>query len=412
MSDNNTIQFASRMEQLPPYLFGMINGIKMKKRMRGEDVIDLGMGNPTDPTPKRVVEKICDVVRDPRNHRYPVAHGLKNLRAEIARFYSREYEVALDSESEVICTIGSKEGISHLCLAIVGPGDTVIVPTPAFPIHIYASIIAGGSVIRIPLDSEEAFLASIAGLYSTLVPRPKVVMLNYPHNPTGTVTSKEFFKEMIALAKQFGFIIVHDFAYGKITFDGYVAPSFMEIPGAIDVGVEFGSFSKSYNMAGWRIGYCVGNSILIQGLAKIKGYYDYGVFSPVQISGIVALRECDADVTRQAEIYEHRRDVLCRGLSRMGWTINTPKAGMFVWAKIPAPYDRMGSMNFALRMAERANVTMAPGIGFGDEGEGYLRIALVENEHRIRQALKQIKEALSMLDEEANPSLHAVASGQ
>ncbi|HEU20630.1 MAG TPA: aminotransferase class I/II-fold pyridoxal phosphate-dependent enzyme [Deltaproteobacteria bacterium] len=412
MSDNNTIQFASRMEQLPPYLFGMINGIKMKKRMRGEDVIDLGMGNPTDPTPKRVVEKICDVVRDPRNHRYPVAHGLKNLRAEIARFYSREYEVALDSESEVICTIGSKEGISHLCLAIVGPGDTVIVPTPAFPIHIYASIIAGGSVIRIPLDSEEAFLASIAGLYSTLVPRPKVVMLNYPHNPTGTVTSKEFFKEMIALAKQFGFIIVHDFAYGKITFDGYVAPSFMEIPGAIDVGVEFGSFSKSYNMAGWRIGYCVGNSILIQGLAKIKGYYDYGVFSPVQISGIVALRECDADVTRQAEIYEHRRDVLCRGLSRMGWTINTPKAGMFVWAKIPAPYDRMGSMNFALRMAERANVTMAPGIGFGDEGEGYLRIALVENEHRIRQALKQIKEALSMLDEEANPSLHAVAYGQ
>jgi len=412
MSDNNTIQFASRMEQLPPYLFGMINGIKMKKRMRGEDVIDLGMGNPTDPTPKRVVEKICDVVRDPRNHRYPVAHGLKNLRAEIARFYSREYEVALDSESEVICTIGSKEGISHLCLAIVGPGDTVIVPTPAFPIHIYASIIAGGSVIRIPLDSEEAFLASIAGLYSTLVPRPKVVMLNYPHNPTGTVTSKEFFKEMIALAKQFGFIIVHDFAYGKITFDGYVAPSFMEIPGAIDVGVEFGSFSKSYNMAGWRIGYCVGNSILIQGLAKIKGYYDYGVFSPVQISGIVALRECDADVTRQAEIYEHRRDVLCRGLSRMGWTINTPKAGMFVWAKIPAPYDRMGSMNFALRMAERANVTMAPGIGFGDEGEGYLRIALVENEHRIRQALKQIKEALSVLDEEANPSLHAVASGQ
>lgn len=412
MSDDGSIQFASRMEQLPPYLFGMINCIKMKKRMLGEDVIDLGMGNPSDPTPERVVEKLCDVVRDPRNHRYPVAHGLKNLREEIARFYSREYAVKLDSESEVICTIGSKEGISHLCLAIVGPGDTVVVPAPAFPIHIYASIIAGGSVIRIPLDSEEAFLTSIAGLCRTLVPRPKVVMLNYPHNPTGTVTSKEFFKEMVALAKRYEFIVVHDFAYGKITFDGYVAPSFMEIPGAIDVGVEFGSFSKSYNMAGWRIGYCVGNPGLIQGLAKIKGYYDYGIFSPVQISGIVALRECDSDVSRQAKIYEQRRDILCTGLRRMGWTIDTPKAGMFVWAKIPEPYDRMGSMNFALHMAERANVTMAPGIGFSDEGEGYLRIALVENEHRIRQALKQMKRVLSDLDDETAPPLHVVAAGQ
>jgi len=298
MSENGTVRFASRMEHLPPYLFGMINRIKMGKRMRGEDVIDLGMGNPTDPTPEPIVRKLCDVVQDPRSHRYPVAQGLRNLRKEITHFYRKDYGVALDGETEVICTVGSKEGISHLCLAIVGPGDNVLVPTPAFPIHIYASVIAGGNVIRIPLASEEDFLKRIAEICGSILPRPKVMMLNYPHNPTGTVTTKDFFKEIVRLARQYDFMVVHDFAYSKITFDGYVAPSFLEIPGAKEVGVEFGSFSKSYNMAGWRIGYCVGNASLIEGLAKIKGYYDYGVFSPVQISGIVALRECEDNVTR------------------------------------------------------------------------------------------------------------------
>lgn len=397
------------MNCLPPYLFGMINQIKMEKRMKGEDVIDLGMGNPTDPTPEPIVKKLCDVVQDPKSHRYPVAHGLRNLRREIAGFYRRDYGVDLDCESEVICTIGSKEGISHLCLAIVGPGDNVVVPAPAFPIHIYASVIAGGNVIKIPLGSDDLFLERIARVCESALPRPKVVMLNYPHNPTGIVTSKEFFKEIVALAKKYEFMVVQDFAYAKITFDGYVAPSFLEIPGAIDVGVEFGSFSKSYNMAGWRIGYCVGNSRLIQGLAKIKGYYDYGIFSPVQISGIVALRNCDAEVTRQAETYQKRRDILCKGLERMGWTVEKPRAGMFVWAKIPSPYDRMGSMKFALHMAEHANVTMAPGIGFGDEGEGYLRIALVENEHRIRQALKQMRRALLEIDECAEGRARKIA---
>jgi len=396
----STIRFAPRMNHLPPYLFGMINAIKMEKRMKGEDVIDLGMGNPIDPTPDPIVKKLCEVVQDPRSHRYPVAHGLRNLRREIASFYRKDYGVALESESEVICTIGSKEGISHLCLAIVGPGDNVLVPAPAFPIHVYASVIAGGTVIKIPLTSEDVFLEGIAQVCESNLYCPKVVILNYPHNPTGIVTTKDFFKAVVALAKKYEFMVVQDFAYAKITFDGYVAPSFLEIPGAKDVGVEFGSFSKSYNMAGWRIGYCVGNADLIGGLAKIKGYYDYGIFSPVQISGIVALRECDNDVTRQAEIYQRRRDILCRGLERMGWTVERPKAGMFVWAKIPPPYDQMGSMNFALYMAEHANVTMAPGIGFGEEGEGYLRIALVENEHRIRQAMKQMKRALSGFDHE------------
>jgi len=402
MYQDSIIQCAPRMAQLPPYLFGMINSMKMEKRMRGEDVIDLGMGNPIDPTPDPVIRKLCAVVQDPKSHRYPVATGLRNLRREIARHYQRDYGVALDSESEVICTIGSKEGISHLCLAIVGPGDTVLVPSPAFPIHIYASVIAGGNVLRIPLTSEAECIARIAQVCETFYPPPKVLMLNFPHNPTAALASVDFFREVVALAKRYGFMVVQDFAYAKITFDGYVAPSFLEIPGAIAVGVEFGSFSKSYNMAGWRIGYCVGNRTIIEALAKIKGYYDYGIFSPIQIAGIVALRECDATVSRQAGTYQKRRDILCHGLAQMGWEVEIPGAGMFVWVRIPPPYDSLGSMEFALRMIERANVAMAPGIGFGQEGEGYLRLALVENEHRLRQALKQFRQVLQEMDDSAS----------
>ena len=291
---------------------------------------------------------------------------------------------------EVICTIGSKEGISHLCLALIGPGDTVLVPTPAFPIHIYATIIAGGNVIRIPLASEEKFLERIATMCESLYPTPKVLILNYPHNPTATVASLELFREIVTLARKYRFMVIHDFAYARITFDGYRAPSFLQVHGAAEVGVEFGSFSKSYNMAGWRIGYCVGNKEIIQGLAKIKGYYDYGIFSAIQIAGIVALRDCDAEVEEQARIYQQRRDVLCKGLRRIGWPVTEPKAGMFVWTKIPEPFDQMGSMAFAIKLMEEANVAVSPGIGFGEEGEGYLRLALVENEHRLRQALRQM----------------------
>ncbi|GBC60111.1 aminotransferase [Desulfonema ishimotonii] len=401
MSEKYEIQFARRMSQLPPYLFGMINKMKMEKRLRGDDVIDLGMGNPVDPTPEPIVSKLCETAQDPKTHRYPIAAGLRNLRREIAKSYDRDYGVTLDSDAEVICTIGSKEGISHMSLAIVGPGDTVLVPAPAFPIHIYAAIIAGGNVIRIPLATEEMFVRRIADMCEALYPRPKVLILNYPHNPTATLGSLDVFREVVALAKKYNFIVIHDFAYARITFDGYVAPSFLEVPGARDVGVEFGSFSKSFNMAGWRLGYCVGNRRLIEGLAKIKGYYDYGVFSPIQVAGIVALRDCDDNVTEQAAIYQERRDVMCRGLEGLGWEVTKPRAGMFAWVKIPEPYSRMGSMAFSIEMMNRANVALAPGIGFGEEGEGYLRLALVENEHRIRQALRQMRRALGELDAEA-----------
>ena len=399
-NDQQTIRFARRMSQLPPYLFGMINKSKMEKRRRGDDVIDLGMGNPIDPAPTTVSQKLSEVASDPKTHRYPAADGLRSLRREIAIRYRKDYGVELNSDAEVICTIGSKEGISHLCLALVGPGDTVLVPAPAFPVHIYAAIIAGGSVIRISLDEEDAFIGRIADMCSNVSPRPKLLILNYPHNPTAVLGSLELFKEIVRLAKRYDFMIIHDFAYAKIAFDGYKPPSFLEVSGARDVGVEFGSFSKTYNMAGWRLGYCVGQRRIIEGLAKIKGYYDYGIFSAIQVSGIMALRHCDAEVTEQVEKYQRRRDILCEGLERLGWNIRRPRAGMFVWAKLPEPFERMGSMEFALRLMQEGNVAVAPGIGFGEEGEGYLRLALVENEHRIRQALRQMRRALPLIQPE------------
>jgi alanine-synthesizing transaminase len=397
MSEQSPIQFARRMSQLPPYLFGMINQMKMEKRWQGDDVIDLGMGNPVDPAPQQVIDKLVDVTNDPKTHRYPVADGLRNLRREIAKKYEQDYKVSLEADAEVICTIGSKEGISHLALALIGPGDTVLVPAPAFPIHVYAAIIAGGSVIRIALESEQEFVERIAGMCEHVYPRPKVLILNFPHNPTSELGSKDLFQEIVALAKKYEFMVIHDFAYSKITFDGYKAPSFLEVLGARDLAVEFGSFSKSYNMAGWRLGYCVGNRDIVAGLRKIKGYYDYGIFSAIQIAGIVALRHCDDDILLQAGLYQNRRDVMCDGLERIGWPVAPPKAGMFVWTKIPEPFDRMGSMEFSIQMMDRANVALAPGIGFGEEGEGYLRLALVENEHRIRQALRQMKRAMQTM---------------
>lgn len=396
----STIKFADRMNQLPPYLFGMINKMKMEKRWEGDDVIDLGMGNPIDPAPGLVTEKLIEVANDPKSHRYPVAGGMKNLKREIALYYKRNYDVDLTGVDDVICTIGSKEGISHLCLALLGPGDTVLVPAPAFPIHVYAAVIAGSSVIQISLCSEESFLSQIHNMCKSLYPRPKLIMLNYPHNPTGTLASKEFFRDVVDLAKRYGFMVINDFAYSKITYDGYVAPSFLEVPGAVDVGVEFGSFSKSYNMAGWRLGYCVGNTEMIGGLSKIKGYYDYGIFSAIQVAGIVAMRDCEDSISEQVSVYQQRRDVLCDGLERMGWQVEIPKAGMFLWVKIPEPYINMGSIRFAVEMMNRANVAVAPGAGFGEEGEGYLRLALVENENRIRQALKQMKRSLADIDQE------------
>jgi len=404
METTTTIRFSERMSQLPPYLFGMINKMKMERRWNGEDVIDLGMGNPVDPAPDAVIGKLCEVAQDPKTHRYPAAGGMLNLRREIALYYRRNYAVDLASEKEVICTIGSKEGISHLCLALVGPGDTVLVAAPAFPIHVYAAVIAGASVIRVPIASEDDFLKRITTMCESLTPAPRLLMLNYPHNPTGALASREFFSRIVDLAKRYGFMVVNDFAYARVTFDGYTAPSFLEIPGAMEVGVEFGSFSKSYNMAGWRVGYCVGNPKIIEGLGKIKGYYDYGIFSPIQIAGIVAMRDCEADIATQAQLYQSRRDVMCEGLARMGWPVEKPKAGMFVWVEIPQPWCRMGSVKFAVEMMERANVAVTPGAGFGEEGDGYLRLALVENENRIRQGLKQMRRALTEMEKELPPN--------
>ncbi len=400
MEKDFTIEYAERMNQLPPYLFGMINKMKMEKRRAGDDVIDLGMGNPMDPTPDSVTGKLIEVVSDPKTHRYPVAEGLKNLKLEIARYYKRIYDVDLDGDDDVICTIGSKEGISHVCLALLGPGDTVITPAPAFPIHVYAAVIAGANVMRIPITAEENFLSQISMMCRSLYPPPKLLMLNFPHNPTGVMVSREFFAEVVRLAKKHNFMVINDFAYSRIVYDGLKAPSFMEIDGAREVGVEFASFSKSYNMAGWRLGYCVGNEEMIGGLAKIKGYYDYGIFSAIQVAGIVAMRDCEPQISEQVEVYRKRRDFFCDTLKRMGWEVDPPQAGMFLWVKIPEPYARMGSVRFSLEMMKRANVALSPGIGFGEEGEGWLRLALVENENRISQAMKQMRRALKEIDDE------------
>jgi alanine-synthesizing transaminase len=385
------VTFSDRMDQLPPYLFGRLNKIKLEKRKAGIDMIDLAMGNPSDATPQPVVDKLCEVVNDPRNHRYSVASGIYNLRREIARYYSRQYGVALDPESEVLCTIGSKEGVSHLSLVLLGPGDTALVPVPAFPIHVYSCVIAGASIVRVPIVEDEQFLRNVDGLCRTLKPAPKVIMLNYPHNPTTKTVDLPFFEEVVRIAKRRKLIIVHDHAYGRVTFDGYTAPSFLQAKGAKDVGVEFGTLSKSYNMAGWRVGYCVGHPRIVEALGKIKGYYDYGLFQAIQIAAIIALRDCDDTIGEQAAIYERRRNCLCEGLAAIGWEVERPKASMFIWVRIPEPYRAMGSMDYSIRLMEEANVVVSPGIGFGPEGEGWLRIALVENEDRIRQAVRQIK---------------------
>lgn len=389
------IKFADRMNLLPPYLFGRINKIKLEKRKAGVDIIDLAMGNPSDPPPEPVINKLCEVVRFSRNHRYSMASGIYNLRREIARYYSRHYGVSLNPENEIIVVIGSKEGVSHMSLALLGPGDVALVPTPAFPIHIYSAVIAGASVVFVPIAEDEIFLKKIDNMCRTFLPAPKVIFLNYPHNPTAKTVDVGFFEEMVKIAKKNRVMILHDFAYGGLTFDGYKTPSFLQVKGAKEIGVEFGTLSKAYNMAGWRVGYCVGNPKIIQALGKIKGYYDYGLFQAIQISAIVALRDCDDFILKQAAIYERRRNVLCDGLNGIGWNVVKPKASMFVWAPIPENYKEMGSMEFSLKLMEEAEVAVSPGIGFGEAGEGYLRIAVVENENRIRQAIRQIRRILS-----------------
>ena len=388
------IPVAERMKRLPPYLFGNINKLKYEKRVAGVDVIDLGMGNPTDPPDPLICRKLAEAVQDPRNHRYSVSHGIANLRREVSARYWKRYGVRLDPNSEVIACIGSKEGFSHMCLAMMGPGDTAIVPAPSFPIHVYAVMLASGNVIALDCRQPDQFLSNIAYTCHHLVPKPKVVIVNFPHNPTATCVEADFFVELVKLAKEYDFLVISDFAYSDICFDGYQAPSFLATPGAIDVGVELTTMSKGYSMAGWRIGFCCGNPEMIRALSTIKGYYDYGIFQPVQIAAIVAMRHCDAAVESVAAEYQERRDALCDGLQRLGWEVTPPKASMFVWAKIPEPWNQMGSIDFAMKLLDEGGVAVSPGRGFGEEGEGFLRLAIVENAQRLRQAVRQISRCL------------------
>lgn len=390
-SSDRRIEPAQRIKRLPPYLFGRLNALKLAKRQAGVDIIDLGMGNPSDEAPKIVIDKLCEAAREPRNHRYSASKGIKNLRTEIAKKYERLWNVQLDPETEVLACLGSKEGFSHLCLAMLGPGDTAIVPDPAFPIHNYAVAMAGANVITVPLGCDDKFLDTIAMVCEHLYPRPKLLILNFPHNPTTITVENGFFETVVDVAKRFGIAVIHDFAYGQTCFDGYKAPSFLSVKGAKDVGVEFTTMSKPYNMAGFRIGFAAGNKDMLDYLATIKGYYDYGIFQAVQIAGIIALRHCDEDIIAQNQRYQSRRDVVCEGLTRIGWEVQKPRATMFVWAKVPPEHSKgKGSIDYAMDLMEYAQVAIAPGRAFGENGEGYMRIALVENEQRLRQAIRNI----------------------
>ena len=390
-----SIEVAERVKRLPPYLFARINKLMYEKRRAGDDVIDLGMGNPSDPPQDLVVEKLAEAVRDPKNHGYSESLGLLNLRREMAGKYFKHHGVRLDPEREVVVCLGSKEGFSHMCLALMGPGDTAIVPAPSYPAHLFAVALAAGNQILLEVADSEKFLANVAYTCQHLYPRPKLVIVNFPHNPTTATVEADFYVELARLAKRYGFMVISDLAYADVSFDGYKAPSFLAAPGAIDVGVELTTMSKGYNMAGWRVGFCCGNAEMIRALATIKSYYDYGMFQPIQIAAIVALRHTDAAVEAQSQVYQRRRDVLCRGLKRLGWPIEPPKATMFVWAKIPEPWaSQMTSFDFAMKLLEEGDLVVSPGAAFGAAGEGYLRMALVENEKRLRQAVRNIGRCL------------------
>ena len=386
----------NRIKRLPPYVFAIVNNLKMEARRKGEDIIDLGMGNPDGATPKHIVDKLIEAARKPKNHRYSASKGITQLRMAICEWYKNRYDVELDPESEAVVTIGSKEGLSHLVLAIVSPGDVVLTPTPAYPIHPYSVIIAGGEVRTVPIGPGIDFFEEIEKAYKTTWPRPKMLIMNFPHNPTTQVVDGlDLFGKVVDFAKENNIIVLHDLAYADLVFDDYKAPSFLQVPGAKDVGVEFYSLTKSYSMPGWRVGFCVGNKEIVGALIKIKSYLDYGMFQPIQIASVIALRgpqECVEDMRR---VYERRRNVLVKGLKQAGWIMEPPKATMFAWAEIPDKFKKMGSLGFCKLLIKEAGVAVSPGIGFGEGGDDYVRFALVENEHRIRQATKGIKRVIN-----------------
>ena len=383
-----------RIRKLPPYVFAVINEMKARARAEGHDVVDLGMGNPDGPTPRPVVNKLIEAARNPRNHRYSASRGIPQLRLEIAKHYRASYEVTLDPDKEAIVTIGAKDALAHLLFAVIGPGDVVVSPNPSYPIHQYGVIMAEGQTCMLPMPTPASFLSALEDLYRKASKPPRLILISFPHNPTTHCVDLAFFEEIVRLAAQYGTMVVHDFAYADICFDGYKAPSILQVEGAKDVAVEIFSMSKSYNMAGWRVGFCVGNPRMIAALARIKSYLDYGVFQPIQIASIIALRECDEDRTKIRATYQKRRDVLVEGLCRAGWPVSPPQGSMFVWAPLPERYHTLGSLEFSKILMEKALVAVSPGIGFGPLGEGYVRLALIENPQRIRQATTAIKHML------------------
>jgi len=383
-----------RIKRLPPYVFAVVDKVKIEARRRGEDIIDLGMGNPNLPTPSHIVEKLIDAAKKPHNHRYSASRGITKLREAISNWYKRRFDVEIDPDKEAVVTIGSKEGLSHLILAMIGPGDIALVPNPTYPIHCYAVVIAGGNVRSVPLTEENDFFEELVKAAKATWPRPKLMIISFPHNPTTRVVDLDFFQKIVDFAKENKMWVIHDLAYADLVFDGYKAPSFLQIKGAKEVGVEFFSMSKSYNMPGWRVGFCVGNEKMIAALTRIKSYLDYGIFQPIQIASIIALNSPQDCVKETVRIYEERRDVLVDGLNRIGWRVEKPKATMFVWARIPEGYRHLGSVGFSKMLIEEAKVAVSPGIGFGECGEGYIRFALVENPHRIRQAIRGLRRVI------------------
>ena len=382
----------SRIERLPPYVFNITGELKMAARRRGEDIIDMSMGNPDGATPKHIVEKMVEATSRPTTHGYSVSKGIPRLRKAICDWYQRRYAVEFDPDSEAIVTIGSKEGLAHLMLATLDRGDTVLVPNPSYPIHIYGAVIAGANIRSVRMTPGVDFFEELERAVRESIPKPKMMVLGFPSNPTAQCVDLSFFERVVTLAKEHDILVVHDLAYADITFDGYVAPSIMQVPGARDVAVEFFTMSKSYNMAGWRIGYMVGNRELVSALARIKSYHDYGTFTPIQVASIAALdgpQDCVNEIVAQ---YQSRRDVLVRGLHEAGWNVEIPKASMYIWAQIPEPYRAMGSLEFAKRVLSDAKVAVSPGIGFGEYGDEYVRFALIENEQRTRQAVRGIKD--------------------
>jgi len=379
-----------RIQKLPPYVFAVINEMRAKARAAQIDVIDLGMGNPDGATPRVIVNKMIEATRNPRNHRYSQSRGIPKLREEITRRYLANYGVELDPDKEAIVTIGAKDALAHLLFATVGPGDTVVSPNPAYPIHQYGVLMAEGHACMLPMPDAATFLERLKELYRNNSKKPKLLLISFPHNPTTTCVDLDFFREIVALAREHGTLIVHDFAYADLGFDGYTPPSILQVDGAKEVAVEIFSLSKSYNMAGWRVGFCLGNQKMISALARIKSYLDYGVFQPIQIASIIALRECEEDTKKICAVYQKRRDVLVNGLKRAGWPVEKPRGSMFLWAPVPEKYRAAGSLEFCKLLLEKAQVAVSPGIGFGPLGEGHVRFALVENEQRIRQATRAI----------------------